>query len=187
MKQQIKLFLLPKRVNGAKRNLSTKNKPWFGSQCKSARRSYHRARKQFDLNKTPQNRQYLSTSSKVYKRTMNRYINKFKYDREHKLRSMQSKNPKQYWKFLNSIQSKSNAKCPTIEEFYDYFEQLNAPGNSQSVPIDPLENMTFDEDDDILSAKITEQEIMKCISLLNNGKSPGNDNILNEYIKSTKH
>ena len=28
---------------------------------------------------------------------------------------------------------------------------------------------------------------MKCISLLNNGKSPGNDNILNEYIKSTKH
>ena len=140
-----KTFLLPKRVKGAKRNLITKNKPWFGPQCISARRSYHRARKQFDLNKTPQNRQYLSTSSKMYKRTMNRYINKFRYDSEHKLRSMQSKNPKQYWKFLNSIQSKSNAKCPTIEEFDDYFELLNALGNPQSVPIDPLENTTFDE------------------------------------------
>ena len=35
--------------------------------------------------------------------------------------------------------------------------------------------------------KITEEKIPTCINQLNNGKSPGNDHILNEHIKSGKH
>lgn len=60
------------------------NKPWFGSHCKVARRKYHIAKKKYNLHKTVENRRFLRTMSKEYKCTMNRYINKYKHDREYK-------------------------------------------------------------------------------------------------------
>ena len=118
---------------------------------------------------------------------MNRYINKYRHDREHKLRLMQYKIQKQYWKYLNSINVKPRTNHTSLNDFYKYFKDINENGNTQSSSADVLNDTSFEDDDDILSAKITEEEISTCINELNNGKSPGNDHILNEHIKSSKH
>ena len=44
-----------------------------------------------------------------------------KFKNESKLRNMSKKHPKDYWKFLNSLKTKSSAKYPDIKIFYDYF------------------------------------------------------------------
>lgn len=50
----------------------------------------------------------------------------------------------------------------------------------------PLDDFCLDDDDVILNSEIQEDEILHCINSLKNGKSAGDDCILNEYLKSTK-
>ena len=100
--------------NSRKPHKNKNDKPWFGGHCKSARRRYHIARKRFNTSKNNDNRCLLSAASKDYKRTMKRYINKYRHDREHKLRLMQYKSPKQYWKYLNSINVKPRTNHPSL-------------------------------------------------------------------------
>ena len=49
-----------------------------------------------------------------------------------------------------------------------------------------LTNEYLNDENQILNNYITRQEISTCIKNLKAGKSPGEDKILNEYIKSTK-
>ena len=116
-------------------------------------------------------------------------MNRYNFDREKKLREMHSKSPKQYWQFLNSVKDKSNTKSPPpppppVQAFYDYFKNLNE--NDLASPNDDQNDLNIQDDNDLLNSKITESEILISISSLNNGKLPGEDSILNEYIKTTK-
>ena len=177
-----KAFPKPKHYSRPKNKQG--NKPWFGSHCKIARRKYHYAKKNYNKNKSSENKRLLNSFSKEYKRTMNRYMNRYNFDREKKLREMHSKSPKQYWQFLNSVKDKSNTKSPPAQAFYDYFKNLNE--NDLASTNDDQNDMDIQDDNDLLNSKITESEILISISSLNNGKSPGEDSILNEYIKTTK-
>ncbi|MEW8548622.1 MAG: reverse transcriptase family protein [Candidatus Thiodiazotropha sp.] len=161
--------------------ISNKTKPWFGSHCKSARKKYHLARKQFNICRSRRNHENLIECSKQYKKTMNKYIAKQSKLTQNKLRNLQSKNPKQYWKFINSLKEKSIKTTPTLEEFYEHFklQNLDFDQNSETLNLDNIDN------NELLNAKITPEEIMRCINKLNNGKSPGPDHIMNEHIKST--
>ena len=48
-------------------------------------------------------------------------------------------------------------------------------------------NMSFTECNDYLNRPFTCEEIDQCIMRLRNNKTPGGDEILNEYLKLTKH
>ena len=84
------------------------DKPWFGPACKIARKKYHRARNAYNHTKSAQAKKNLQTESKLYKQTVHKYIRLHKVDKIKKLRNMQTKNPKEYWKYLNSLQQKPN-------------------------------------------------------------------------------
>ena len=58
--------------------------------------------------------------------------------------------------------------------------------NDSSHSQDELDDLDFQNEEDLLNSKITESEVLTAISTLKNGKSPGEDRILNEYIKTTK-
>jgi hypothetical protein len=162
------------------------DKPWFGPKCNQARKNYHDAKGKYRSSPTPDNKTRLQNASKSYKRTMNYYIKKYKQTNKTKLRSLNEKNPKQYWKFLNNLKPKKIDKpSPSIHEFYEYFKNINENtiNDNRFADIHPTE-----ESNDFLNSPITENEIAKCISNLRNSKTPSQtDNILNEYIKSTKH
>ena len=116
---------------------------------------------------------------------MNKYIRKFNKKTEHKLRNLQSKKPKEYWKILNSIKNKKQHKTPEIQELFNFFkDSFTAEYDTDDENISL--NTNPDENNQYLNSAITSAEIEKCISALKNSKSPGTDNILNEYIKNTK-
>lgn len=114
-----KTFGTRKRFNKKKQN-----KPWYGVKCSTARTNYHQARKRYNRFKTNQNKQNLNELSKKYKSTMNQEINKYKFEQEDKLRKLQTNRPKDYWKYINSLNKKRTNNSPTADEFYDYYKKI---------------------------------------------------------------
>ena len=159
-------------------------KPWFGPLCRSARKKYHAAKKYYNSCQSSINMHRLKEASKSYKKTMNKFISKYRKQNENKLRNLQSKKPKQYWNFLNSLKHRSNSNSPSLHEFYEYFRDLN------SVDLENADLSDFDylhSSDENLNKEITYEEVSRCIDRLNNGKASGIDRILNEHIKTTKY
>jgi hypothetical protein len=99
------------------------SKAWFGPQCRRARNSYNKARKNYKLHKNDLNKSRLKSASKHYKRTMNIFINKHKLQKERKLRTMSLYKPRDCWKYLNSLTPRNTEKTPTATEFFDYFNK----------------------------------------------------------------
>ena len=98
---------------------------------------------------------------------------------------MHSKRPKDYWKFLNSVKSKTGPDMPHIKTLYEYFKNSNIPDYEVQENCDIENNFNLDNNE-YFNSPITSAEIEKCINKLKNSKSPGTDNKINEYIKQTK-
>ena len=69
-----------------KLNQDNNHKPWFGKECKTARRNYHLAKRIHHNIKSDENRANLLEASKHYKKTMNKFINKYTKSKCNKLR-----------------------------------------------------------------------------------------------------
>jgi hypothetical protein len=163
------------------------SKAWFGPQCRRARNSYNKARKNYQLHKNDLNKSRLKSASKHYKQTMNVFINKHKLQKERKLRAMSSHKPRDYWKYLNSLTPRNTEKTPTVSEFFDYFKNINSPHSEIDDNAPFNEEPLIIEDNNALNRPISEFEILKVIAKLNNGKAASQfDNISNEYLKSTR-
>ena len=150
------------------------------------RKAYNAARRKYNHNRTPVNLLKLQKACKTYKNTMNTFINRHNKNNEEKLRNMHRKQPKDYRKLLNSIKNKTAKETPSINTFYDHFQECNLP-DDDSEDTFVSSNIDMSTNNAFLNSPITASEIEKCISLLKSSKSPEIDNILNEYIKSTKH
>ena len=169
---------------GNKPNLNRK-KPtgrpsWFGPECRRARSKYHLARKRHNLERSQNNRTEMITSSKHYKRTMNLYIAKNRKFVAKKLRNLKSKDPKSYWSIINKQKPPKVSKLPNLDEFHEYFKEVNKLNDSQSEgTLQPEPHFI----NDILNGEITTDEVIKAIKSLKAGKAAGLDMILNDYIK----
>ena len=162
------------------------NKPWFGPQCHKARKRYHMARNKYRRLRNEHSRTTLQDSSKSYRKTMNLHINKHKWKNANKLRQMHTAKPKEYWRYLNTVtNNKSKVKTPPMQYFFEYFKNVNASETHETFDFHESE-YDAENSDQILNSKITESEISKAINGLKSGKSSGYDEILNEYIKTTK-
>ena len=115
---------------------------------------------------------------------MNKYITQYKRSTQKKLRSLESKSPRQYRKFINSLKQKSSKSVPSLEESYNHFKLPNTSDADLKFKIPSTDDQQANE---YLNSKITQEEILRAIRNLKNGKASGCDSILNEYIKSTSH
>ena len=117
---------------------------------------------------------------------MNKYISKYRKEQEQKLRNLQSKTPKEYWRYLNSLHKNKNTDMPQAECFLNYYKNIdieNADDHDKTFSDD----FSLNDDNEILNSERTENKILKCIRSLKNGKAAGNDQVINEYIKVTAH
>lgn len=162
----------------------THNKPWFGRECKTARRNYHLAKRIHHNQKSDENKDNLLTASKHYKKTMNKYINKYRKNKCNKLRYMSTHEPKEYWKFLNSLKLNKQTDTPNANTFFEHYKNIFASEDIHEDPQDLIHDANSNEES--LNQPFTSAEVEKCIKKLKSSKSPGYDNILNEYIKLTK-
>ena len=130
-------------------------------------------------------------SEKSYKKLLDNELKRYRNNLSKNLKEMRTKNPKEYWKIVNKNRySKQDSKQSIdINTLYEYFKDLNkAPEINEDVN-EMLENelssLEITSINDDLNEPISEDEIIKCIKNLKNNKSCGDDNIKNEYIKST--
>ena len=166
----------------------TKGKrPWFGKQCAYARKLYYLAKTKFSRNPSATSRTNLVSASKAYKKKMNYFINKHNKQTQIKLRNLKNKNPKDFWKIINSVDSKKQDRNIALDTLYSFFKDLNEQSDSENQQSENNINISIDDNDTILNSPITGCEILKCIRSLENNKACGNDDIINEYIKSTSN
>lgn len=160
-------------------------KRWFNNTCRLARKKYHLARRIYNTNKTQQNRQNLLDNSKQYKKEINKSLLQYKRSMRNKVRQMQQKSPKDFWNYVNSLNSKNCDPDIKIENLFQFFKDINSTEHDDA----GLEEHDANNLDlNILNSAITEDEILNCIRKLKNGKCSGTDEIINEYIKvSSQH
>ena len=94
------------------------------------------------------------------------------------------KNPKDYWKILNCKKEKSEIKANS-SELVNHFKGLNDRPTENEDPPDFDDSESHDFDQSILESNFTDEEIKKAIFSMKNGKSPGEDMVLNEFIKNS--
>ena len=121
---------------------------------------------------------------------MNKSYKNHQQKLENELRKTSKQDSKTFWKILNRFGKKGTDKNIkiTIDQFYDYFKSLNENEelNTDEINFDELlDNIDNQDIIDILDQDISEEEILLAVKNLNNGKTPGEDDIINEYIKST--
>ena len=111
---------------------------------------------------------------------MNKYITLYRVNKSKQLSDMESKNPKEYWRYLNSINcNKSQKEQPSLIDFYEHFKNINKTNDVN----EKLTNEYLNDKNQILNSYITREEISTCIKNVKAGKSPGEDKILNEFYQ----
>ena len=76
-------------------------------------------------NPLDKNKSNLQLASKAYKCKMNFYINKHNKNTQDKLRNLKSKNPRYFWKIMNSVNKTNDNENIDIQTLYDFFKNLN--------------------------------------------------------------
>jgi hypothetical protein len=121
---------------------------------------------------------------------MNKSYKNHEQKLENELRKTSKQDSKTFWKILNRFGKKGTDKNIkiTIDQLYDYFKSLNENEElyTDEINLDELlDNIDNQDIIDILDQDISEKEILLAVKNLNNGKAPGEDDIINKYIKST--
>lgn len=157
------------------------NKPWFNTECRLARNSYHKTRRLYNRFKTDHYKYLLKTVSKKYKCVISKNIRRHKDVTIERLRQLKSKDPKEYWRILNGSKPKSENHV-SVEDFFKYFENINNPPNHSNAE-EIIINTKYENDE--INLPIREIEIRQAVKELKRNKSPGIDQILNEHIQIT--
>ena len=158
-----------------KKHQNRKHKPWFDKECCEKRKTYTCSKRLYKRFRTVQNRDCIRQAGKNYKN--------YNYHKQFakKLQNLRSTDPKQYWNLLRKNKKKNEVKV-SLQDLLTHFKDLGGERDG-----DDNDEMILPEDmnDEPINSPVTEQEIREVVKELKIGKSPGIDNIINEYIQST--
>ena len=182
-----------RRKNGTvnKRLRHTKNKQWFDQDCKTLYkkiRSISRLIKSQPLNLTLVH-EYRSLR-KCYKKLLNKKSSLFRAKIFHQLDTLQSNDPKAFWKLYEELgDKKPRVKNPIApKQWLNHFITLmnrniqHTDKNVESMIDHFVSGFNYDSSF-ILDNPFTNSEIIKAVRSLKNGKAPGIDGIRNEMLK----
>jgi len=157
---------------------------WWNSECEHKRKLFKLAWKNNIYDKSEQANQRRKQASKEYKKTIKQAINMHHIKLNSKIRSLQSNNPRDFWKLINSSSNKTPKVSPICcNEFAEHFQKLNADVDNDDFDIYDIPAT----DNSPLNNPITIEEVQACIHKLKNNKACGYDAILNEFIKCSEN
>ena len=143
-------------------------------------------RKQYRKDKNTENLNLVKKSSTKYKKIVHKAYSEYKKKFISKLRLLQSKNPKEYWKIIKEEKKSEVQHKISLDLFKEHFEKL-ALGNegvNVSKTTGDLLNMSPDT---MLNRPFTQQEIAEAITKLKHNKAGGSDQIINEFLKHSRN
>ena len=93
-------------------------KPWFTRDCKSARQNFRKAKRLYKKFGGCIFKDDLYTKERLYKKTLNNAVKSHRSEIKRKLNVLRSKNPKEYWKVINSNCRKPQKCSVGIDELF---------------------------------------------------------------------
>jgi hypothetical protein len=111
-------------------NNSKTHKPWFTVQCKFQRQNYRKWKRKYKRYKT---KNELAAAETQYKRTLDISMSRHRKDLKNKLKTMRTKNPKEFWKILNKGKRKKQPDIP-VDTFFEFYKELNQKPNQKDTP-----------------------------------------------------
>ena len=105
-------------------NNSKTHKPWFTVQCKFQRQNYRKLKRKYKRYKTEAVKNELAAAERQYKRTLDTSMSRHRKDMQNKLKTMRTKNPKEFWKILNKSKRKEQPDIP-VDTFFEFYKELN--------------------------------------------------------------
>lgn len=165
-------------------------KQWFTKNCKNARMNLRKAKRMFKKYGNRIFKEDVILKEKMYKKTMDNAIKEHRHNMRKKLKQIRTKNPKEYWKVINTCNRKNKVGLKVdIIKFFEFYKELNTNRNV-NIPDyvhskEELDILSTLEANMVINAPITTEEIIKCIKQLKRNKSAGEDCIYNEYIKAS--
>ena len=115
---------------------------------------------------------------------MDKSIRKHRTQLRKKIDKLKSSNPKEYWKIINSGRKTGVPEIPT-NILFDHFKGINSDSQYDQNEADLVDAQEFQVLNEQINGPITEEEIFKAIKRLKNDKASGDDQIINEYLKSS--
>uniref|UniRef100_A0A0N7ZBB2 Reverse transcriptase domain-containing protein n=1 Tax=Scylla olivacea TaxID=85551 RepID=A0A0N7ZBB2_SCYOL len=183
----VKVFPPKKKKNYVKQS-NNASLSGYDNICWYTRKAYHKARHKYNLRRSEDNKKDMIEKSKKYKAELKRVHNKEKENMLIKLKANRNKDPKTYWKILKENDGNKSKTTLTLADFHQHFKNLSEEISESDKHLSELESATIESgEEETLNEPITEHEVLKAIRKLKNDKAPGYDDIVNEYIKSTKN
>ena len=130
--------------------------------------------------KSRRNDLILDREERIYRKFIKYKKNLFCKNIHDKLRSLKSKNPKEYWNILKFSKSKK-AHSLNINNMYEHFKELNENINSDLHNFEPNDIMVNNNNE--INSDFTLEEVEILVNKLKNNKATGLDNIINEFIR----
>ena len=110
-----------------------------------------------------------------------------------KLKSLGENNPKKFWEIIKGLcndQNEPNVNPIDFEAWDTYFNKLYQPDFNSTAkleyPVHEVQNIETDAITSILNRTISVDETRRAIKKLKNGKSAGEDNVMNEVLKTAQ-
>ena len=168
------------------------NNKWFDHECKTEKANLVYIGRQ--ACKFPNDKNIISllaNKKRIFRRTIRRKKRSFERNQIKALQdTVNAGNQKLFWEklkriFKNTKNEKDN-NFVTTDEFYNHFSNLNES------TVEPTRSRQYrtvinnDHEKGPLDFTFTEEELDKAIKKLKSNKSPGPDNIPNEFLKVTK-
>ena len=154
-------------------------------QCKFQRQNYRKLKRKYKRYKTEAVKNELAAAERQYKRTLDTSMSRHRKDMQNKLKTMRTKNPKEFWKILNKSKRKEQPDIP-VDTFFEFYKELNQKPNQKDTPNLPEpEVQETNQINEEINKYIDKNEILNCIKKLKCNKASGEDYITNEYIKAT--
>ena len=112
-----------KKNTGITRKKTTPVRPWFHTECAKKRKELFQAKKR----QIAMVKEALNIQNKAYRSALKGARQKYYRELHTNLRSLRSKNPKEYWSIINKASGNDNKSGNiTLENFMEHFKNLNA-------------------------------------------------------------
>ena len=83
-----------------KRRRQLPHKPWYDESCETSKKPLIKCRNNYRREQSLENLNFAKKSSKKYNKIVHKAYSKCKHRLIHKLRLLESENPKEYWKII---------------------------------------------------------------------------------------
>ena len=178
------------------RGRGIKSKPWFDlNLCNMRKELDHKSDKLARFPNDPIIRGNFFKFRKLYSKTCKMKYRQYKANLIQKLDNLFENDPSKYWELLNKLKyddekkSSGESNIPA-DEWVEYFKILNTVPSGYESRIKEIKSMlcsleqhkTFSD----LDYKVTENEVIKALHTLKNGKSTGLDCVSNEMLKCSE-